>query len=243
MSNKIALVTGANKGIGLETVRQLAQQGFHVLLGARTESKGQVAIAQLASEGITAEFLPIDVSNSDSIANAVQTVESKFGHLDVLVNNAGVNFDVPETPIQETTTQTYRDTFDTNFFGLIETTQAFLPLIKKAPQGRIVNVSSILGSLNFHATPGSPIYDFKGAPAYNVSKSAVNAYTLHLAYDLKDTPIKVNTIHPGWVKTEMGGQEAPMEIADGAKTSVLLATLPQDGPTGTYTHLGEPLPW
>jgi NAD(P)-dependent dehydrogenase (short-subunit alcohol dehydrogenase family) len=243
MSNKIALVTGANKGIGLETVRQLASQGFHVLLGARSADKGQAAIAALASEGITAEFLPIDVSSTDSIAAAVKTVESKFGHLDVLINNAGVNFDPPETPIQETPAQIYRDTFDTNFFGLIETTQAFLPLIKKSPAGRIVNVSSILGSLSFHATPGSPIYDFKGAPAYNVSKSAVNAYTLHLAYDLKDTPIKVNTIHPGWVKTEMGGEEAPMEIVDGAKTSVLLATLPEDGATGTYTHLGESLPW
>jgi NAD(P)-dependent dehydrogenase (short-subunit alcohol dehydrogenase family) len=243
MSNKIALVTGANKGIGLETVRQLASQGFHVLLGARSADKGQAAIAALASEGITAEFLPIDVSSADSIAAAVKTVESKFGHLDVLINNAGVNFDPPETPIQETPAQIYRDTFDTNFFGLIETTQAFLPLIKKSPAGRIVNVSSILGSLSFHATPGSPIYDFKGAPAYNVSKSAVNAYTLHLAYDLKDTPIKVNTIHPGWVKTEMGGEEAPMEIVDGAKTSVLLATLPEDGATGTYTHLGESLPW
>jgi NAD(P)-dependent dehydrogenase (short-subunit alcohol dehydrogenase family) len=243
MSNKIALVTGANKGIGLETVRQLASQGFHVLLGARSADKGQAAIAALASEGITAEFLPIDVSSADSIAAAVKTVESKFGHLYVLINNAGVNFDPPETPIQETPAQIYRDTFDTNFFGLIETTQAFLPLIKKSPAGRIVNVSSILGSLSFHATPGSPIYDFKGAPAYNVSKSAVNAYTLHLAYDLKDTPIKVNTIHPGWVKTEMGGEEAPMEIVDGAKTSVLLATLPEDGATGTYTHLGESLPW
>lgn len=243
MSTKIALVTGANKGIGLETVRQLASQGFHVLLGARSADKGQAAITQLANEGITAEFLPIDVSNSDSIASAVKSVESKFGHLDVLINNAGVNLDAPETSIEQTTAQTYRDTYETNVFGLIETTQAFLPLIQKAPGGRIVNVSSILGSLNFHATPDSPIYDFKGAPAYNTSKSAVNAYTVHLAYALKDTPIKVNTIHPGWVKTDMGGQEAPMEIVDGAKTSVQLATLAADGPTGTYTHDGETLPW
>ena len=242
MSNKIALVTGANKGIGFETVRQLAQQGFHVLLGARSAEKGQAAVSQLATEGIQAEFLPIDVSNSGSIADAVKTVESKFGHLDVLVNNAGISKDDHSIPLDEIPVQIYRDTFETNVFGLIETTQAFLPLLKKAPEGRIVNLSSILGSLALHSDPTSPIYDFKVA-AYNTSKTAVNAYTVQLAYALKDTSVKVNAAHPGWVKTEMGGEEAPMEIAEGAKTSVQLATLPADGPNGTYTHLGETLPW
>ena len=125
---------------------------------------------------------------------------------------------------------------------LIATTQAMLPLLRKSDAGRIVNLSSILGSIHFHATPGSPIYDMK-MPAYDVSKSAVNAYTVHLAYELKDTTIKVNAAHPGWVKTEMGGEGATMEITDGAKTSVALATIGADGPNGAYIHMGETLPW
>ena len=133
-------------------------------------------------------------------------------------------------------------TFDTGLFSLIATTQAFLPLLRKSKAGRIVNLSSILGSISLHATPGSPIYDFK-MPAYNVSKSAVNAYTVQLAYELKDSKIKVNAAHPGWVKTELGGEGATMELPDGAKTSVALATIGEDGPNGTYVHMGETLPW
>jgi NAD(P)-dependent dehydrogenase (short-subunit alcohol dehydrogenase family) len=135
-----------------------------------------------------------------------------------------------------------RTTFDTNVFGLIATTQAFLPLLRKSAAGRIVNLSSILGSNTMHSDPLSPIYDFK-LPAYNVSKSAVNAYTVQLAYELRDTPIKVNAAHPGWVKTEMGGEGATMELRDGAKTSVVLAMLGPDGPTGSFSHMGETLPW
>jgi NAD(P)-dependent dehydrogenase (short-subunit alcohol dehydrogenase family) len=137
----------------------------------------------------------------------------------------------------------WRETFDTNFFGLIETTQAFLPLLRQSDAGRIVNLSSILGSITLHAQPGSPIYDNKSVSAYNVSKAAVNAYTVQLAYELKDTNIKVNAAHPGWVKTEMGGEGAMMEIVDGAKTSLALATLDADGPNGTFVHMGERLPW
>jgi len=142
----------------------------------------------------------------------------------------------------EQTLETWRKTFDANVFGLVATTQAFLPLLKNSAAGRIVNLSSILGSNTLHATPGSPIYDFK-VPAYNVSKSAVNAWTVHLAYELKDSKIKVNAAHPGHVKTDMGGEAAPMEIVDGAKTSVQLALLGEDGPSGAYIHLGETLPW
>jgi NAD(P)-dependent dehydrogenase (short-subunit alcohol dehydrogenase family) len=126
---------------------------------------------------------------------------------------------------------------------LIATTQAFLPLLRKSEAGRIVNLSSILGSITLHATPGSPIYDFKVMSTYNVSKSAVNAYTVQLAYELKDSKIKVNAAHPGWVKTELGGEGATMELPDGAKTSVALATIGEDGPNGTYVHMGETLPW
>ena len=144
--------------------------------------------------------------------------------------------------VSEAIPPSWRKTFDTNVFGLIATTQAFLPLLRKSDAGRIVNLSSILGSITLHATPGSPVYDTK-VPAYNVSKSAVNAYTVQLAYELKDSKIKVNAAHPGWVKTEMGGKGAMMEIPDGAKTSVALATIGEEGPNGAYLHLGEPLPW
>lgn len=135
-----------------------------------------------------------------------------------------------------------RETFDTNFFGTVELTQVLLPLIKKAPEGRIVNLSSILGSLTLHADPNSPVYGSKTL-AYDASKAAVNAFTIHLAAELADTKIKVNSAHPGWVKTEMGTDAAPMEIPDGAKTSVQLALLPANGPTGGYFHMDEALPW
>jgi NAD(P)-dependent dehydrogenase (short-subunit alcohol dehydrogenase family) len=172
----------------------------------------------------------------------VNSVEREFGRLDILINNAGIMLDDPTKKVSEQSLAAWRGTFETNLFGLIATTQAFLPLLRKSNAGRIVNLSSILGSNTLHADPQSPIYDFK-LPAYNVSKSAVNAYTVQLAYELRDTPIKVNAAHPGWVKTEMGGEGAEMEIPDGAKTSVALATLPADGPSGAFLHLGEPLPW
>jgi NAD(P)-dependent dehydrogenase (short-subunit alcohol dehydrogenase family) len=132
--------------------------------------------------------------------------------------------------------------FETNFFAQVALTDALLPLLKKSPAGRIVNLSSILGSLTLHTTPGSPIYDAKSF-AYDASKSALNAFTVHLAYDLRNTRIKVNSAHPGWVKTDMGGPQAPMELSEGAKTSAALATLADDGPTGGFFHLGKPLPW
>jgi NAD(P)-dependent dehydrogenase (short-subunit alcohol dehydrogenase family) len=150
--------------------------------------------------------------------------------------------DDPKKKVSEQSLDTWRQTFDTNLFGLIDTTQAFLPLLRKSAAGRIVNLSSILGSITYHATPGSPVYDFK-TPAYNVSKAAVNAYTVQLAYELKDSSIKVNAAHPGWVKTDMGGEGATMELVEGAKTGVALATIGEDGPNGGYLHMGQPLPW
>jgi NAD(P)-dependent dehydrogenase (short-subunit alcohol dehydrogenase family) len=241
-TNKIALITGANKGIGLETARQLGRQHFTVLIGARDEAKGEEAAAELRKDGIEAHAIALDVTKSKSIRDAAARVEKEFGHLDVLVNNAGIMIDDHDKKVSEQLLETWRKTFDTNFFGLIETTQAFLPLLRKSDAGRIVNLSSILGSITYHATPGSPVYDNKVA-AYNVSKSAVNAFTVQLAYELKDTKVKVNAAHPGWVKTDMGGEGAQMEIVDGAKTSVELATIGADGPNGAYVHLGKELPW
>jgi NAD(P)-dependent dehydrogenase (short-subunit alcohol dehydrogenase family) len=141
-----------------------------------------------------------------------------------------------------TSEETLRKIFETNFFAVVALTNALLPLLRKSAAGRVVNLSSILGSLTLHATAGSPIYNAKMF-AYDASKTALNAYTIHLAHALKETKIKANSAHPGWVKTELGGAGAPMEIVDGAKTSVRLATLPDDGPTGGYFHLGDTLPW
>ena len=240
---KIALITGANKGIGLETARQLGQQNTTVLLGARDSRKGETAAERLRKEGIDAHPVVIDVSDPESIRKAAIQVERDFGRLDILVNNAGVMTDERTKKVSEQSLETWRETFATNVFGLIATTNAFLPLLRKSEAGRIVNLSSILGSIEFHAKPGSPIYESKDTPAYNVSKAAVNAYTVQLAHELKDTKIKVNAAHPGWVKTDMGGEGAVMEIEDGAKTSVALATLGVDGPNGAYLHMGKPLPW
>lgn len=242
-NKKTALITGANKGIGLETARQLGKQGITVLLGARDSGKGKAAVEELRKDGIDAHAIVIDVSNPESITKAAAQIERDFGRLDILVNNAGVMKDERGKEVSEQALATWHETFDINVFGLIATTQAFLPLLRKSEAGRIVNLSSILGSIEFHATPGSPIYDSKDTPAYNVSKAAVNAYTVQLAHELKDTKIKVNAAHPGWVKTDMGGEGAMLEIGDGAKTSVALATLAADGPNGVFVHMGQSLPW
>ena len=241
-SKKIALITGANKGIGLETARQLGGRGITVLAGARDEAKASQTEEELRKAGLDVHGIVIDVNSADSVQTAAARIEREYGRLDILVNNAGVMLDDQKKKPSEQSLEVWRKTFETNLFGLIATTQALLPLLRKSAAGRIVNLSSILGSIHLHATPGSPVYDSK-LPAYDVSKSAVNAFTVHLAYELKDTTIKVNAAHPGWVKTEMGGEGATMDISDGAKTSVALATIGADGPNGAYLHMDETLPW
>jgi NAD(P)-dependent dehydrogenase (short-subunit alcohol dehydrogenase family) len=242
ISKKIALITGANKGIGLETARQLGKLGYTVLVGARDASRGEAATQTLKSEGLDAHFILLDVTDSKSIAAAVTQVSAQFEHIDALVNNAGLGtFDRPATTED---IDHWRWTFETNVFGLVNVTNAFLPLVEKSKAGRIVNLTSILGSLGLSTQSGSPIYDSVGYfAAYGASKAAVNMYTLQLARELAQKNIKVNAAHPGWVKTELGGEGAMMEIEDGAKTSVQLVTLDSDGPTGGYFHLGETLPW
>ncbi len=241
-TSKTALVTGATRGIGLETVRQLAQAGVHTLLAGRDRAKAVEASLKLQAEGLPVEAIVLDVTDGGSIAAAAAEVERKFGRLDILVNNAGIMRDEIGKKVSEQTQQAWRDTFDTNVFGLIETTQAFLPLLHKSPSGRIVNVSSLLGSMAQHSDPTSHIYDFK-VPAYNVSKSAVNAWTVQLAYELKDSRVKVNTIHPGYVKTDMNAGEGEIEVADGARTSVAMALIDDTGPSGSYRYLDQVLPW
>ncbi len=240
-TNKIALVTGATRGIGFETARQLASQGVHVLLAGRDRNKAVEASLELQSQALPVEAIALDVTSQESIAAAAQEVARRHGRLDILVNNAGVLRDDMQLKPSEQSLQAWRETFDTNVFGVVATTQAFLPLLKSAPGARIVNVSSILGSVALHTDPASPIYQFK-IPAYNVSKSAVNAWTVQLAYELRDTPIKVNAVHPGSVKTDMNAQ-GDLEVADGARTSVRMALLDEHGPSGSFVHFEETLPW
>jgi NAD(P)-dependent dehydrogenase (short-subunit alcohol dehydrogenase family) len=242
-SAKVALITGANKGIGLETARQLGKLGVIILVGARDLSKGEQAAEVLRGVGVDARAIKLDVVNEADRAAAAKHIQKDFGKLDILINNAGVMLDARTGNETSTTSaKILRDTFETNFFAVVALTQTLLPLIRKSEAGRIVNLSSVLASLTLHATPGSPIYDAKTF-AYDASKAALNSFTIHLAHELRATSIKVNSAHPGWVKTDMGGEGAQMEIVDGAKTSVQLATLPDDGPTGGYFHLGKELPW
>jgi NAD(P)-dependent dehydrogenase (short-subunit alcohol dehydrogenase family) len=243
----VALVTGGNKGLGLEIARQLGKQGVRVVIGAREAAKGDVAGAKLKSEGLDVRAVKLDVANTSDVAALPGFFQKHFNRLDILVNNAGIGIDTdtPEWMIStagSVSVDKLRRTFDTNLFGAVAVTQVLLPLLKASPAGRIVNHSSILGSLTLHADPKSPIYGTKPF-AYDASKTALNAFTVHLAYELRDTKVKVNSAHPGWVKTDMGTDAAPMEIVDGAKTAMQLATLAEDGPTGGFFHLGDRLPW
>lgn len=242
-TGKIALITGANKGIGLETAMQLGKLGVTILVGARDLARGEEAAEVLRGIGVDARAVKLDVVNQADRAAVARYIEKEFGRLDILINNAGVMLD-PRTgnATGKTSPRILHETFETNFFAVVELTQTLLPLLRKSDAGRIVNLSSILASLTLHATKGSPIYDAKTF-AYDASKTALNSFTIHLAHELQDTKIKVNSAHPGWVKTEMGGEGAQMEITDGAKTSVELATLPDNGPTGGYFHMGKQLPW
>ncbi len=247
LDRKIAFITGGNRGIGFETARQLGALGILPVIGARSAEAGRDAVAQLREEGIEAESIVFDVTDDADHRRAFDFFQKKAGRLDILINNAGVYLEgepggAPRYLPSTVPDKVLRATFDANLFAPIAVTQALLPLLRLAPAGRIVNLSSILGSLTLHSDPASPIYDAK-ATAYDASKTALNAYTVHLAYELKGSSTKVNSAHPGWVQTAMGGSNAPMNVADGAKTSVQLATLPADGPSGGFFHLGEPLPW
>jgi NAD(P)-dependent dehydrogenase (short-subunit alcohol dehydrogenase family) len=247
MSQKIAFITGGNRGLGFQTALDLKNKDTKVVIGSRNSEQGQEAVAKLRAAGVDADVIKFDVTNPADHKAAYDYFNSKYGRLDILVNNAGIaggSFPGkgPEHSTADVPLDLLRKVFETNFFAQVALTKTLLPLIRKSPAGRIVNLSSILGSLTLHADPGSPIYNAKSF-AYDASKTALNAFTVHLAYELRDTNIKVNSAHPGWVKTDMGGEHAPMELSEGGKTSAGLATLPADGPTGGYFHLGKPLPW
>jgi NAD(P)-dependent dehydrogenase (short-subunit alcohol dehydrogenase family) len=244
--NKIALVTGANRGIGLETVRQLAQKGITVLLAARTLAAAEGAVTKLKSEGLNnIHPIQLDVTKASDRAAAAQQIEKQFGSLDILINNAGIaphEGGTFEKRTINTSEAELHEVFNTNVFSTILLTHDLLPLLQKSEAARIVNLSSILGSLTLHSQPNSPIAAAKRF-SYNASKTTLNAFTVHLADELKDTKIKVNSVHPGWVKTDMGSDAAPMEVPEGAKTSVELALIGPDGPNGRFIHLGQELPW
>ncbi len=243
-TGKVAFITGANRGIGFETAKRLGELGITVVLGTRDLAKGQDAAKQLQALGIKSEVIAYDANQAESVETAYDFFATKFGKLDILVNNAGISVEqlFGKNDSSSVSADVLQKTFQSNLFSVVALTQRLLPLIKKAPSGRIVNVSSILASLTLHSLPKSPIDPAK-AFAYNASKTALNAYTVHLSHELRDTPIKVNSAHPGWVKTELGGPSAPMAVADSYKTSVRLATLDDSGPSGGFFHEGDPLPW
>src|SRR5450830_213907 len=243
VNEKVAFISGANRGIGYQTALELGQQGITVVIGARDLQKGQEAANKLNAAGVKALAVAFDADDASSFDQVYQYLDHHFGKLDILINNAGIAKEALMSENSSTVSQAVlKETFETNFFSVIALTQKLLPLIRKSSAGRIVNLSSILGSLTLHSLENSPIDPAKSL-AYNASKTALNAFTVHLAHELRDTNIKVNSAHPGWVKTELGGDAAPMEVVDGAKTSVALATLAADGPNGAFIHAGDPLPW
>jgi len=214
-NNKVALITGANRGLGLQTARELGKRGITLLLGVRDLPKSQEALNELAGLGHTVEAIRLDVSDISGHNQVYRQISERYGKLDILVNNAGIWKESLTSSsniggANNTSTvqlELLREIFETNFFGTIHLTQVLLPLIRKSPAGRIVNVSSILGSLTLHSDPASPIYQHK-AFAYDASKTALNSFTVHLAHELRATPIKVNSAHPGWVRTEIGGRRS-----------------------------------
>jgi len=238
---RIALVTGANKGIGLEVARQLGKAGHHVLLGARDEARGRAAAKTLQDEGIDVRFVTIDLSDTASLSAAAADIEANEGHIDILVNNAGVAIQGDGLP-GSTDLDVVRRTFETNFFGTVAVTQALLPLVKKSSAGRIVNVSSGLGSIALNADPN---WDYAAVKliGYNGSKAALNMFTVLLAADLKDTGIKVNAVNPGYTATDLNGNSGHQSIEEGAAETVRMAQIPDNGPTGGFTSTEGVEPW
>ncbi|MCU0316016.1 MAG: SDR family oxidoreductase [Fimbriimonadaceae bacterium] len=233
---KVAFITGANKGLGLEIARQLGQHDITVVISSRDKARGQAALEALTGEQIDAHLILLDVNDSEAISNLPSYFDSTFGRLDILVNNAGVLFEHSE----EVNRDTFRKTFETNLFSVWELTEALLPLLLKSDAGRIVNHSSILGSITVNRSQN--LGEF-AIPAYNSSKAALNMLTAIWAKKYEKTSLKVNSAHPGWVKTDLGGPGAQLEVTEGAQTAVRLALLEADGPTGSYFHNDEVLPW
>lgn len=229
----IALITGAYRGLGLETVKQLAEQSLTVILTGRNDEKGEAAAQSFRDKGFDVYFQHLDVNEADDIQQLHDFISAKFGVLDVLVNNAGIHYDTGHD-VTNPDWKVVQEAVDTNFIGAWKLAAALIPLIKKSESGRIVNVSSGAGSLQ-DMSPGTP--------AYSTSKAAMNVLTIQLADALKTDGIKVNAVCPGWVRTDMGGDAAPRSVEEGAKGIVWAATLKDDGPTGGFFRDGKPINW
>ena len=244
---KSALITGANKSIGFETARQLLQQGFHVYLGSRDLQNGSEAVEQLIAEGLTeVEAVQIDVASEESVKAARAVIGAKTDTLDVLINNAGITGGMPQTALTADIAA-FKKVYDTNVFGVVMVTQAFIDLLRASPQPRIVNVSSSQGSLTLAADPTSKYYNHKGA-IYQSSKAALNMCTIMLAYELRGTPFKVNAVDPGFTKTDLNNHRGTGTVEEAARRVVKYALIGDDGPTGklfseeTNPATGE-IPW
>ncbi|MCQ9636730.1 SDR family oxidoreductase [Chryseobacterium sp. WG23] len=244
---KSALVTGANKSIGFEVVRQLAQKGIYVYLGSRNLQNGVEAVDQLKAEGLNnIEAIQLDITDDESVKNARLEIGKKTKILDILINNAGIYGGYPQTALGATIDQ-FKATYDANVYGVIRVTQAFIDLLKKSPEPRIVNVSSSQGSITLHSNSTYKYYDNKGV-VYLSSKSAMNMFTVVLAYELKDTAFKINAVCPGYTKTDFNGHRGPGSLEDAGKRIVKYALLGKDGATGKFfseennPETGE-IPW
>jgi NAD(P)-dependent dehydrogenase (short-subunit alcohol dehydrogenase family) len=241
----IALISGANKGIGFEIARGLGAKKIVVLIGARDEARGNAATAKLKAEGIDARFAQLDVTNQQTIDRTARWIEDQFGHLDILVNNAGVGeWGTPRAQSRPSDVDLakVREVYDTNLFGPMAVTQAMLPLLRRSRHGRIVNVSSSLGSLSMASDAKSPISQFL-ALGYNTSKTALNSMTVQFANELRDTPIKVNAVCPGYCATDINGHSGPRSAAQGAIAPVRYATIGDDGPSGGVFDENGPVAW
>jgi len=231
---KTVLITGANKGIGFETARQLLQMGYYVFLGSRNVENGLAAVNKLHAEGLTqAEAIQLEVTDNRSVKHAREEIGSKIGVLDILINNAGINGGSAPYTVLEATSNEYMDAFKTNVIGVANVTQAFIDLLRKAPEPRIVNVSSSVGSLALQSDPQWPAYNYAKYGVYAISKAALNMYTIQLAYELRDTNFKINAVCPGLTKTDFtffnGG-----EVSTAANRIIKYALIDGDGPTGRF---------
>ena len=240
-SSKIALITGANKGIGLEVARGLAKAGYRALLGSRNLANGAKAASQLQAEGLDALPVELDLDRPSTITAVAAMISAEYGRLDVLINNAGI-LDQQDGPISTATMDALRHTMNTNFIGAAAMSQAVLPLLRAAPAARVVNVSSGLGSLTLNNDPDWPYAPFK-LLGYNASKAAMNMLTVHLAWELRDTPAKVNSSDPGYTATDLNGNQGTQTVQQGAAETIRLALLPADGPTGGYFNSEGRVSW
>jgi NAD(P)-dependent dehydrogenase (short-subunit alcohol dehydrogenase family) len=239
---KTVLITGANKGLGFEMAKQLAQLDHFVYIGSRDKDKGHRAKEELHSSGLrNVDVVELDVTKSDSIKKARRTLETKIAQLDVLINNAGIRGEVPQLA-SKIPIEIMREVFETNFFGVIQVTQEFIPLLEKSELPIIVNVTSDLGSLTMRSDPNSSIYHFERA-CYGPSKTALNAYTVALAVEMKDSKFKVNCVNPGYTATDFNNFKGTKPVAQGAAVIVKYALLDERGPTGKYFSEEGETPW